>query len=75
MSMCIPKSKEISHQISCFFGKMVLEWHERVHEEVDDAVQGDMADQKALRACGLYKFWRLGSLRAQPRLLQMLVDY
>ena len=28
-----------------------------------------------MRACGLYKFWRLGSLRAKPRLLQLLVDY
>ena len=31
--------------------------------------------QQALRACGLYKFWCLGSLRDKPRLLQMLVDY
>ena len=31
--------------------------------------------QQALRACGLYKFWCLGSLRARPRLLKMLVDY
>ena len=31
--------------------------------------------QQALRACGLYKFWCLGSLRAKPRLLQLLVYY
>ena len=31
--------------------------------------------QQALRACGLYKFWCLGSLGAKPRLLQLLVDY
>ena len=31
--------------------------------------------QQALRACGLYKFWCLRSLRAKQRLLQMLVDY
>ena len=31
--------------------------------------------QHALCACGLYKFWCLGGLRAKPRLLQMLVDY
>ena len=31
--------------------------------------------QQALHACGLYKFWCLCSLRAKPRLLQMLVDY
>ena len=30
--------------------------------------------QQALRACGLYKFWQLGSLIAKPRLLQLLVD-
>ena len=26
-------------------------------------------------ACVLFKFWCLGSLRAKPRLLQLLVDY
>ena len=31
--------------------------------------------QQALRPCGLYKFWFLGSLRAKPRLHQLLVDY
>ena len=31
--------------------------------------------QQALGACGLYKFWCLDSLRAKPRLLQLLVDY
>ena len=38
-------------------------------------MQGDIMDQQALRACGLYKFWCLGNLRAKPRLLQLLVDY
>ena len=38
-------------------------------------MQGDLMAQQALRACDLYKFWCLGSLRAKPRLLQMLVDY
>ena len=54
---------------------MVLEWHEHEHEDVERAVQGDLMSQQASRACILYKFWRLGSLRAKPRLLQMLVDY
>ena len=31
--------------------------------------------QQTLQACGLYKFWCLGSLRAKTRLLQLLVDY
>ena len=55
--------------------RMVLEWREREHEDVDRDVQGDLMDQQALRDCGLYKFWCLGSLREKPRLLQMLVDY
>jgi hypothetical protein len=29
----------------------------------------------ALRRCGLYKFWALRGMRAQVRLLQMLVNY
>ena len=54
---------------------MVLEWREREHGDVEEVVQGDLMAQQALCACGLYKFWCLGILRAKPRLLQMLVDY
>ena len=35
---------------------MVLEWREREHGDVEEAVQGDLMAQQALRACGLYKF-------------------
>ena len=55
--------------------RMVLEWREREHGDVEEAAQGDLMDQQALRACGLSKFFCLGSLRAKTRLLQMLVDY
>ena len=55
--------------------KMVLEWREREHGDVEEVVQGDLMAQQALRACGLYKFWCLGRLRVKPRLLKMLVDY
>ena len=54
---------------------MVLEWREREHRDVEEAVQGYLMAQQALWACGLYNFWCLGSLRAKPRLLQLLVDY
>ena len=54
--------------------RMVLEWREREHGDVDEAVQGDLMAQQALHACSLYKFWCLGILRAKPRVLQMLVD-
>ena len=54
---------------------MVLEWRERVHGDVEEAIRGVLMAQQALCACSLYNFWCLGSLRAKPRLLQMLVDY
>ena len=54
---------------------MVLKWRECEYEDVETDVQGDMMAQKSLRACGLYNFLHLGSLRVKPRLLQMLVDY
>ena len=54
---------------------MVLEWREREHGEVEEAVRFDVMAQQALHGCGIYKFWCLGGLRAKPRLLQMLVDY
>ena len=54
---------------------MALEWREREHGDVEEVVRGNLMGQQALRACGLYKFWCLGGLRAKPRLLQILVDY
>ena len=62
-------------QKSFFMCRMVLEWREREHGDVEEVVQGDLMSQQTLCACGLFKFWCLGSLRAKPRLLQMLVDY
>ena len=58
-----------------FSDRMMPEWREREHEDVDMEVNSDINYQQALKLCGLYKFWKLGGLRAQPRLLQMLVDY
>ena len=58
-----------------FLGRMVLEWREHEHEDVDRAFLSYVNTQKSFRIYGLYKFWNLGGLRAQPRLLQMFVDY
>ena len=54
---------------------MVLEWREREHEEVDTIVDRDPGAQMALKKRGLYKFWALKGIRAQVRLLEMLVGY
>ena len=54
---------------------MVIEWREREHEDVDRVVHDDLVSQLALQRCGLYKFWNLGSMMDQPRLIQMLTNY
>jgi hypothetical protein len=54
---------------------MVLEWREREHEEVDAVVEWDMVAQATLKRYGLYNFWTLKGMRAQVRLLEMLVGY
>jgi hypothetical protein len=54
---------------------MVLEWREREHEQVDVAVERYPGVQLALKICGIYKFLDLKGMRAQVRLLQMLVYF
>jgi hypothetical protein len=53
----------------------VLEWREREHDEVDVTMERDPGAQMALKIYGLYKFWALKGMRAQVRLLQLLVNY
>ena len=55
--------------------RMVLEWREHEHSDVEEDVQANLMAQKTLRVFGLYKFWRLGILRENPRLLPLLVNY
>ena len=64
-----------AHETWKYLYRMVLEWRKRKHGDVEEVVHPDLMAQQALRACGLYKFWSLGSLREKPRLLQMLLDY
>ena len=56
-------------QSSNFMCNRVLEWREREHGDVEEAVRADIMAQQVLHACGIYKFWCLGGLRAKPRLL------
>ena len=72
---CISFFKVNNDQKLFLMCRMVLEWREREHGDVEEAVKDDLIAQQALRACGLHKFWCLGSLRSKQRLLQMLVDY
>jgi hypothetical protein len=54
---------------------MVLKWRERESEEVDAAVDHDLMAQEDIKRYVLYTFWALKGMRAQVRLLEMLVGY
>jgi len=48
---------------------------ERKHKEVDRAVFDNDEAKKSLHACGMYKFFQIGGMRVQKRLLNLLIDY
>jgi hypothetical protein len=51
---------------------MVLEWREREHEEDNAMVKNHPPTIVSLRDCGLLKYFRIPSMRAQVRLLEYL---
>ena len=53
---------------------MVVEWKEREHDVVDALAITDEGCMNALRDCGLKKFFLTSYLRAQPEILQFIVD-
>jgi hypothetical protein len=54
---------------------MYVHWREREHEEVSELVREDPNAMAALMQCGFLKFFLCPFMRAQPRLLNALVDY
>jgi len=54
---------------------MLVTWREREHTAVDDEVINDPDALDALRGCGLLKFFKLPNMKANTRLLEMLIDY
>jgi len=52
----------------------MLTWREREHEDIDDAAMNHLPTMRALRTCGLYKFWAIQGMRAQVDLLTWLVN-
>ena len=52
-----------------------MNWREREHEEFDFLVSEDPAAIIGLSQCGLLKFFQCPFMRAQPRLLNALIDY
>ena len=58
-----------------FFLKMPVTWHEREHAEVENEVMNSLEALDALRGCGFLKFFKLPNMKANMRLLEMLIDY
>jgi hypothetical protein len=54
---------------------MYVHWREREHEAANEAAAADPNVMAALTQCGLVKFFLCPFMRAQPRLLNALVDY
>jgi len=55
--------------------RIVIEWREREHGQVDDEVMDEPESQQALCRCGLYKFFCCNIIRAHQRLLETFIDY
>jgi hypothetical protein len=56
------------------WSKMTVTWREREHEEEDMLALHDPVTVNALRNCGLFKFFRISSMRQQINLLQYFLD-
>ena len=54
---------------------MVIEWHERENEGVDNEALNDLDTINILRQCGLPKYFQISSMRSETLLLQLLIGY
>jgi hypothetical protein len=54
---------------------MYVHWREREHEDIEILVDEDPGVIVSLTQCGLFKFYQFPFMRAQPRLLNALIDY
>jgi hypothetical protein len=67
--------KSIDPPLPCCVGRMYVQWREREHEAANELVAADPNVMAVLTQCGLVKFFLCPFMRAQPRLLNALVDY
>ena len=58
-----------------FLFRMTITWREREHAAVDSEVMNDPQALDALRGCGLLKFFKLPNMKANVRLLELLISY
>ena len=55
--------------------KMVLEWREREHADLDQEALQDAPTVNVLRSSGLLKFFCTSPMRADVRLLEFMINY
>ena len=55
--------------------KMVLEWREREHEDMDQEALQDAPTMIVLHSSGLLKFLCTSPMRANVRLLEFMINY
>jgi hypothetical protein len=58
-----------------YFCRTYVHWREREHEDIDLLVSEDPIAIVVLLQCGLLKFFQCLFMKAQPRLLNALIDY
>jgi hypothetical protein len=54
---------------------MVIEWREKEHEDIEHEVLDNPEELENLQQCGLRKYYECPNMRAQKRLLQLLISY
>ena len=54
---------------------MPVTWREREHTVEDNEVMNSPEASDALRRCSFLKFFKLPNMKANMRLLEMLIDY
>jgi hypothetical protein len=67
--------QELTAPLNLSCNMMYVHWREREHEDTDILVDEDPVSISTLNQCGLWKFYWCPFMRAQPRLLNALVDY
>jgi len=55
--------------------KMVLEWREYEHEDMNQEALQDAPTMNILRSSGLLKFFCTSPMRANVRLLEFMINY
>jgi hypothetical protein len=69
------KMQELTLPLDLSCNGVYVHWREREHDDIDILVYEDPVVIATLKQCGLWKFFGCPFMRAQPRLLNALVDY